>query len=407
MKPRILFLVPSYACDPDSGGGQRSLLLYNVLCESFIVDTIIIDQWGAQGNEVRFQNGGGARYHRVTRPGKRGLARLVHMINPDRADTLSTLLHGRKILYEVSGTPVDFTGYDAIVSRYLRTAARVGALKKGVQVPVLIDVDDRDDQVLDARLVETKNPIIRSLLRRHRDDMAVLFRELIAQAEHLWTVTEEDRKAIDHPSISLLPNIPYDIPAEVLPMPETGETILFIGAGGHRPNVQGVQRFVQQAWPLIRRARPDATMRIVGSGDWENHADRLSAPGITIVGHVDDISEEYARANIAICPVFEGGGSKIKVLEAFAYNRPIVSAVHSARGFVSELTEGAILCASNEAELAKHCITLLANPTEARARASRGREVVLEKYSQAHFRAEVVERCMKIINADTKQTATA
>lgn len=398
MKPRILFLAPSYACAPVTGGGQRTMLLYNALADAYAVDALVVDEWGAQGADKLFAHGG-FDYLRVTRPGKRGVVGLLPGVNPAAADKLAMVLYGRKVSYRRDAkAAVDFGAYDLIVSRYLRPAAQAGALEDGVETPTLIDIDDRDDQVLDARLAESRNPATRAMLKRHRDEMRILFRELTERAAHLWVVTETDRTAISHRSVSLLPNIPFHIPADAPPRPRSSHTLLFVGAGGHRPNIEGVFRFVDKAWPAILAAAPNARLRIVGSGPWARHAEKLSAPGVSLIGAVDDLAAEYADAAIAVCPVFEGGGSKIKVLEALAHNCPVVSTIHSARGFVSDLTERALVTAPDEAGMATACIALLRDPAAAAARAAAGREIVLANYSRGGFAAAVLAACRRVLD---------
>lgn len=384
MKPRILFLVPSYACNAVTGGGQRTLLLYEALTRHNEVDTFVIDDWGGVGEDKNFDKGA-SQYLRIERPGQHGLAKIVDRFNPPLADTVSTALRGRRSLYEAGNISIDAMGYDLVVARYLRPAARVGIFRSGFDKPIIVDIDDRDDQVLDARLAETKNPVIRRMLTKHRDDMVTIFNELTQKAAHLWVVTQDDRASIVHPSISLLPNIAFTLPAQSPPPAGEGQTILFVGAGGHRPNVDGMTRFVEKAWPSIRAEVPEAKLRIVGSGDWERFGDRFNVDGVTVVGLVDDVAREYERSNVAICPVFEGGGSKIKVLEAFGYNRPIVTASHSGRGFVSELVNDALLTGDDEMGLASSCLHLLRHPQEAAAHAAKGRKIVEQLYSREAF----------------------
>ena len=83
-----------------------------------------------------------------------------------------------------------------------------------------------------------------------------------------------------------------------------------------------------------------ARLRLVGGGDWARSLDGIAAADrIDTPGFVADIGAAYASARLVICPLTEGGGSKVKLVEACAYGRPIVATSHSVRGFAPQLTD--------------------------------------------------------------------
>ena len=112
-------------------------------------------------------------------------------------------------------------------------------------------------------------------------------------------------------------DIPEDAPAK--------NDVLFFGQLAWQPNADGLLRFLNEGWPDVVSKVPDARLRVVGPG-----ADRVlelrSAPtaGVDVVGFVDDIHAELARARAVVAPIWEGGGTRIKVLEAMAAGRPVV-----------------------------------------------------------------------------------
>jgi hypothetical protein len=105
-----------------------------------------------------------------------------------------------------------------------------------------------------------------------------------------------------------------------LPAPATAPVILMIGSD-NQINHKGLADFVRFAWPLVRRAVPDAQLRVVGAvGDDAE----ISSPGISILGRIDDIGAAYAQARVVINPAVAGTGLKIKTVEALCHFRPIV-----------------------------------------------------------------------------------
>ena len=105
---------------------------------------------------------------------------------------------------------------------------------------------------------------------------------------------------------------------------ETGSHLLFVGNLTYPPNLEAASILVNDVLPLVRRRRPDATVDLVGSIAPSN-VDHLGRPGVTIAGLVPDVTPWYARAAAVVVPLRHGAGTRLKVLEAFAYRRPVVA----------------------------------------------------------------------------------
>jgi len=125
---------------------------------------------------------------------------------------------------------------------------------------------------------------------------------------------------------------------------------------------------------------PVARLRVVGSGGWEAERDQLEqTAGVSVIGTVEDLADEYRGAALCVVPLFEGSGTKIKVLEALMHGRVVVAARHSARGY-EELVDRGVVAASNDAELADACAALLLDPARRQAMALAGQRLVRQNY---------------------------
>jgi glycosyltransferase involved in cell wall biosynthesis len=111
-------------------------------------------------------------------------------------------------------------------------------------------------------------------------------------------------------------------------LPKTPE-LLFIGSSHWAPNRDGLRWFVEEMWPQVRAQVPDARLTVVGRGppDWLH-----SIPGVSAEGYVDDERPYYARARVVIVPLRFGSGVRIKILNALAMERPVVSTPLGAEG---------------------------------------------------------------------------
>ncbi len=111
---------------------------------------------------------------------------------------------------------------------------------------------------------------------------------------------------------------------------------LFVCNAGYPPN-RDAAHALAALWPRVRARRPSATLRIVGRG-----TETLRLDGVTVVGEVDDLGAEYARAAFVVAPVTTGGGTQLKVAEALAAGRAVVATPYSARS-VPDALHGACL----------------------------------------------------------------
>jgi polysaccharide biosynthesis protein PslH len=120
-------------------------------------------------------------------------------------------------------------------------------------------------------------------------------------------------------------------PVTPLPLPrrEPAEPLrlVFVGMGRYEPNARGIEWFVSQVLPRIRSAIP-VSLEVVG----QPPPRPVQAPGVRYVGAVESLEPSYERAHVAIVPVFEGSGTRLKIPEALAYGRPIVSTSLGAEG---------------------------------------------------------------------------
>ncbi len=102
------------------------------------------------------------------------------------------------------------------------------------------------------------------------------------------------------------------------------DKLLFVGNLTYEPNIDAAIRIVDEILPAVRRRRPTATVTLVGRHD--GRLDRLADhEGVTLTGQVEDLAPQYAEADVVVAPLRLGAGTRIKVLEAMAHQRPVVA----------------------------------------------------------------------------------
>lgn len=122
---------------------------------------------------------------------------------------------------------------------------------------------------------------------------------------------------------------------------------VFVGALDYQANIDGLQWFCQEVWPLVRQQRPDAQFIVVGSNP-TGAVFRLAeqTAGIQLVGPVPDVRPYLSEAEIVVVPLRVARGIQNKVLEALAMGKPVVAS--------PQALEGLALQVGREAELAHH-----------------------------------------------------
>ena len=116
------------------------------------------------------------------------------------------------------------------------------------------------------------------------------------------------------------------------PLPP-GERVLFFGRLDYAPNELGLTRFLREGWPRLAAARPDATLRVAGPGlGAALRREIAAAQRAQALGVVDDLAAELAESRAVVLPVWHGGGTRLKALEAMAAARPVAGTALSGRG---------------------------------------------------------------------------
>ncbi|HEY8370550.1 MAG TPA: glycosyltransferase family 4 protein [Thermodesulfobacteriota bacterium] len=162
--------------------------------------------------------------------------------------------------------------------------------------------------------------------------------------------------------------------------PEPGH-LLFVGGLSWFPNANGLRWFLREVWPVVRASRGDARLTVVGADPPPDLRRAASADSrIVLAGRVEDVAPAFARAAAFVCPILDGGGTRLKVLDALAARTPVVSTTLGCEGLDLE-PERHYLAADDAATFARQTLRLLADPGLADALAEAGRRVVVDRFA--------------------------
>ena len=157
--------------------------------------------------------------------------------------------------------------------------------------------------------------------------------------------------------------------------------LVFAGSMDWMPNIDGIQWFVEEVLPLIRKRRPDCSLVIAGrrpAPEIQRLAERDSH--IRITGTVPDIRPYLWESAVSIVPLRIGGGTRLKIYEAMAAKIPVVSTSIGAEGLDIRNGED-IHIADSPAEFAERCLALLGDPAARSRMADVAFSIVASRYS--------------------------
>jgi glycosyltransferase involved in cell wall biosynthesis len=122
------------------------------------------------------------------------------------------------------------------------------------------------------------------------------------------------------------------LPLIPVPQTSTDEVIAFSGNFEYHPNMEAVRFLARQIWPALADRFPALRLRLIGKNPGAIAAAIRGIPRIDTTGPVEDAVAELARARVAIVPLLSGSGTRLKILEAWAAARPVVSTAIGAEG---------------------------------------------------------------------------
>jgi glycosyltransferase involved in cell wall biosynthesis len=254
---------------------------------------------------------------------------------------------------------------------------------ESLNIPLMISAHNVESQIWARRAEHSGNPVEKLFFRTQEWKMRWFERQALRRAAGSTAVTEDDARTMREwgvPNVTVVANgVDLDFYSQ-RSEPERENEILALASLDWFPNVDSLRYFHTEIFPLIRKQRPAAVLRIVGRRPGESLREEFSGiSGIDFVGEVENVRPCLDRAAVVVVPLRIGGGSRLKILEALAASKAVVSTPVGAEGL--DLVAGEDLAiADSPAEFAGRVCELLAS-SDARSRLSEsGRRRVREKY---------------------------
>jgi glycosyltransferase involved in cell wall biosynthesis len=252
-------------------------------------------------------------------------------------------------------------------------------------VPVTCTHHDIESEHLRQRAANARNPLVAAHIRRQADLIEGLEQRLCPGRISLNCVCSELdgarlTKIAPESRTVVVPNgvdTDYFSPMEER---ETPGRVVFVGPTFWFPNRDAVEFLLDDIWPRVLERTPSATLHLIGNGPAEARARYARYPGVTVLGRVPDIRPHLAEASCIVAPLRYGGGTRVKILDAWAMAKPVVATTLGAEGLDAE--EGReILLRDDPAEFADAITSVLCDPVLRKRLARAGRALVESRYA--------------------------
>lgn len=354
-KPELLYLSPVIPALDGNGLAMRAGMVLEALAEHYSISLLVISLYPPFAARVP------AAFERlclrtvVTTPAQFARARVSFLppflsrrfgrrpYHGSRFDVvhvfrLSMMPYARPFLNVSSGTPEGHLDLDDIESETHRRIAALCRLNEDRPRAAYYEMEARRYEALEE--------------------------EVLRDFDHVYVCSEGDKARLHAgygSELCVLPNA-VRLPSAARRGADEGVfTLLFVGTLGYYPNEDAVQYFGSEILPHIRRlTRSDFAVKIVGSGAGPRLRRIAVDYGMQLIGEVPDIAPWYQKSSAVVVPVRAGGGTRIKVLEAFSHRRAVVSTSTGMEGIDAD-DDVHVLIADTPEVFAERCVRLMAD----------------------------------------------
>ena len=267
------------------------------------------------------------------------------------------------------------------------------------RTPIVLNAHNVEHALLEARLRVEPRLAARAFLRSQCGRLREFERAACQRASTVLACSEDDaaqlRRMAPGTPIEIVPNgvdLDFNRPGDA---PPRAAQLVFVGQMGWFPNRDGVEWFLAEILPRILAERPDARFVLVGKPGPLVVPAALHA-GVELAGFVDDVRKPVLESAVYVVPLRAGSGTRLKVLEAMALGKAIVTTRIGAEGI--ELEPGRDACFADDAEgFARAVVRLLEQPPEVQRLGAAARRAAELRYGWSAIGAAMLPAYARLL----------
>jgi glycosyltransferase involved in cell wall biosynthesis len=302
--------------------------------------------------------------------------------------------------------------FDAVVCDFLPPVVN---LPEQLPCPGILFTHNVEAEIWRRHAETATNPISRFLLRQQWHRMLRFVRDALARFDLVLAVSAADRRtfttlypgALGRPAHVVQTGVDAAFFAPRSADPPVRRThLVFTGSMDWLPNEDGMIYFVREILPRIRQVEPDTTLSIIGRSPTPAVTRLADERGIDVTGRVDDVRPHIAAGSVYVVPLRIGGGTRLKIFEAMAMGKAVVSTTVGAEGL--PVTHGRdIVIADEPARFAQSVVHLIRDVGARRRIEEAARQLVVREYDWSAVAADFEEALERVRDSQGRRTAVA
>jgi glycosyltransferase involved in cell wall biosynthesis len=211
----------------------------------------------------------------------------------------------------------------------------IDTIRKHSKAKVVLRAHNVEHVIWQRLARQTDNPLKRMYLQRLADQLKKEELELLQKMDGIVTITEDDLESIGRMGV----NVPMQTVAmglnvasiEVQPAAEGPLELYHLASMDWQPNLDGVGFFIQEIWPKLHRDVPELSVHFAGRNMPQRFLSQHQPP-LHVMGEVPSVTAFALNRQVMVVPLLSGGGMRIKIVEAMALGKVVLSTTIGAEG---------------------------------------------------------------------------
>ncbi|MEK7847256.1 MAG: glycosyltransferase family 4 protein [Nitrospinota bacterium] len=267
-------------------------------------------------------------------------------------------------------------------------------------IPIVLDALNIEYEIVRQIKGIYKNPIRKILYVIEEKKFRRREEKAWAECSLCFAVSDRERNFIrsylgNYDKVFTIPNGVDLEKYEYCPRDRTDKRVLFLGSMDYQPNLDSVQYFLEEIFPLVKSRITDVKLDIVGRELWKI-TDCFSANGVELHENVPEVLPYFRKADVLVVPLRYGAGTRTKILEAMATGLPVVTTSKGCEGL--EVTnEDHLLVADSPKDIADAILTLMMDTRLTKRLVFKARHLVEEKYSWVKITQMIEEALVTLL----------
>jgi len=298
--------------------------------------------------------------------------------------------------------------FDVIICDFLAPGVN---LPSDLLTPVVLFQHNVEAAIWRRHYEVQQNPAKRQYLYWQWRKMQRFERDICRKVDSVIAVSEADAQMMQRDyGVEKVYDIPTGVDVDFF-QPSKGSSaspnsLVFIGSMDWLPNEDAMRYFIDEILPILRQRIPDVHVTIVGRNPYQSLLERAQPdPALTVTGRVDDVRPYIDDAVAFIVPIRIGGGTRLKIYEAMAMEKPVISTTVGAEGL--PLHDGVhLLIADDPQAFADAIVKVLSNPELAIELGTKAAQLVRKNFGWPGVAASFAELCRATIVKETSNPRT-